>query len=356
MARSPISRNHIPQDNTRADINPHNEQCHPQIPISSIQKNRGPTLSTTNQARTKPTSHTISPSNKPRLVILRRRTYTPLTSRRPRTPNRPTRIRIHPPPTRPRKCSQPMAPTHFQTPYWRPRRHGTPISPPTVLHALSPPTSTMAACTRPRPHHTSPQSIPIYQNTTRQSEATPHHQRATHHTRRHGRSQTSSMPLSHPPPHSRLHSKTRHGSPTPSLSAPHTMGSSPLWPRSGPPPPPTLRRSGDPHPRSRCHGYQERPHIHRPPSYPTHPHPQSPPTLRTFTRPPPSPILPLLLPKPNRNHHTSRTHLRILSPNGRTRPGRGPSLPPIRPGIRHCPTIPPLPSHTPTILHNTHTR
>ena len=259
MARSPLSRNHLPQDISRTDISPHIKQRHPQIPINTIQKNRGPTLSTANPARTRPTSHTISPSNQPRLPRLRGRTYTPLTSRRPRTPIRPTRSRVHPPPTRPRKCSQPMAPTPIQTPHRRARRHRTPIPPPAVLHALSPPTRTMAACTRSRPHHTSPQSILVYQDTPRQSEAAPHHQRAPHHTRRHGRSQTSSMPLSHPPPHSRLHSKTRHGSPTPSLSAPHTMGPSPLRPRSSPPPPPTLHRSSDPHPRSRRHGYQETP-------------------------------------------------------------------------------------------------
>ena len=134
------------------------------------------------------------------------------------------------------------------------------------------------------------------------------------------------------------------------------MGTSPLRTRSSPPPPPTLHRSSDPNPRSRRHGYQKRPHIYCPPSNPTHTRAQSPPTLRTFTRPPPSPILPLLLPKTNGNHHTSHSHLRILPPNRRTRPRGGPSLPPIRPGIRHSPTIPPIPSHTATILHNTHTR
>ena len=68
---------------------------------------------------------------------------------------------------------------------------------------------------------------------------------------------------------------------------------------------------------------------------------------------------------PLRNHSTtirsppqsqSHSHLRVLPPNRRTRPRGGPSLPPIRPGIRHSPTIPPIPSHTATILHNTHTR
>ena len=113
MARSTLTRNHLPQNISGADINPHIEQRHPQIPIISIQKNRGPKLHAANRTRKETTSNTISPSNQSRRRSIQRRAYTPLTSSKPRTPSGPPRLRLHPSPSSPSERSQPMAPTHL---------------------------------------------------------------------------------------------------------------------------------------------------------------------------------------------------------------------------------------------------